>query len=243
MTDRARVIAALQAGPLYGGERLSDAGRAELLEAAGEIEGNGGRVAIVVLPPGEPLGKWRSLWDDLGLSPDRDLLLLYSGAWDARGLGLTASEIDEILAENAGALSSGAGHGLAAGVRALRDGAGVGAGGRGGLGTGTLVGVAGLALAGGAAFFLWRREQVARETALATATAEVEQAAATLVASAGALGDGGHELREQAARLRDEIRRVPAGLAVGQRIGRMRQLGREVGTLQARVHEASRPQG
>ena len=224
-------VAALEDGPLYDGGLLSPADQARLREALGETPGV--RVALV---PGEDLAAWRALWGGLNLSSDADLLLLYNGRrWEAKGFGLSATEVSTILDDAEGRLASDPVAGLVAAAEGLHDAAfGMGWGGWalgiGGVGALSVVGVL-----GGLALRRRSTLMAERKAAITAARALVDEELADLILAS----DGVRELQpvhEKAEQIREDVRQLSRSLEDPEIIrGRAEQYQREVAALRTQV--------
>ncbi|MEQ1571478.1 MAG: hypothetical protein ABMA64_37975 [Myxococcota bacterium] len=240
MTDRGTVLERMRRGQKVIAPTMTEEERASVADALAELDG--ARAHVVVLEPGEALEPFRSLFTELQLDPERDLLVLFNGArWEAKGLGLDPATIAQVLDSAEGELARGAGPGLVAAVSGLG-----GAAGLTGLGFGTLaLGAGGLAAAlgfGGLGWVIARRNRLAREqrAELAAAEAEVEAMVASVVVGADGLGAEGRELQDRAARLAEVARKLPSAEPVHQRLGRLRQLEHEAVALQSQVLSSTR---
>jgi hypothetical protein len=220
------------------GGRLT-AAEADALKEELRALAEAGRSAYVVVVPDGDLRGWRQSWDTLQLRDDRDLLLLVSpGRWEARGWGLDPAELSRILDGSEAALDRGLLAGVSTALAAL-DGAGAAPVETGAASVEWLapVGLASVLALSGLGWVLARRMRVQREqrAEVGAARRSLEDAVAHLVISAEALGDGGRDLQLRAVRLRDELRRVPAGEPSYLQVARIHRLEDEVVTLQSAV--------
>lgn len=229
---------ALRAGGLYdGGGRLLPAGQEVVLDELARTRFDG-RPAYVAVVDGDPR-QVRAVWDELGLDPERDLLLILGeGRWEARGWGLDDADIARILDEAEPAMAQGVGPAVSTALKRLAVGGSPAAIEWVGFGA---AGLGATAVAVGLGWLVARRRRVARtERTEQTARSAVEDAVAQLVLTADELGEPGRALQDRADRLRRELRNLRADEAHEVRVARMLQLENEVAALQSEVLQTQR---
>lgn len=167
---------------------LKPRGQREILETITRLRARGLNAWILVLGRGEDITPWRQLWDKMGLSDSKDLLLIFNGnRWEARGWGLPPQEISAILDSCESELKVYYGRGITLALNRMGDKAVPPV--TEGTPSWVLPTAGGLAVAGiaaGLTFIIRRRMQRAREIdeAFARALASAQRAHADVLLSA-----------------------------------------------------------
>jgi hypothetical protein len=238
------------------GNLLKQGGRREVLDAIDRWKSDHGLQAYVLLrPEGDPVEAWRPLWGMMKLDDKTDLLLVFNGRrWEARGWGLTFKEVKPALASAEPDLKIYYGKGLSHALDAL------GAASTHDtrpttshshlLGIGLAGGVGALALLGGFALVVRRRNKLRGEaqTAFDAAHSSAEKAFSEVTLAAENLTpDEASKLQLRVAELKkrldsvvEEARGKPALMSDPVTLGKIRQLENEIQAVRSTYLQKAR---
>lgn len=236
-------------GSLFDDRYTDPAGRLTTTEAEAlrrllsAYADRGAPAYVVIVPEGDSLASWRKSWTALDLRDERDLLVLHDGRrWEARGWGLAPDVIARALDASEPRLKDGLVPGLSDALGALRGASSLADAEVATMDPSQILILTPVAIAAalglsGLGWVLARRMARARDTEdqVDRARRSLEHAVASLVLDAETLGAGGRALQDRAARLQQELRRVPADEAPYVRAARIRQLEDEVAALSSEL--------
>jgi len=237
----------------YG--RLKSGGRAELEAALKTWRSRNLTARIVLLPRDTAIEPWHALFEQLGLNPASDLLLISNGArWEAKGWSLKTDSVQEILGGARADLRVYFAKGLVTAVNRL------------GKAASSLsapppkaenesniwvpLGLTGLAVAGLAGWVIRRRQQLAlnSQNAIAALHSSAEQAYADLVLDAENIpsGEESTTIHADSERIKKALDALQIEISLGRAQdtpvtrGRILQLENELAALHSTIRQQLR---